>query len=268
MTQANIRISKFLSLVLRHKPEEIGITLDPAGWIDVDSLLAACAAHGSPITRDQLDSIVAGSDKQRFAFSEDRLRIRANQGHSVEVELGYAPAEPPEILYHGTAEKYVDSIRREGLLKRQRHHVHLSPTVQTAAAVMSMHQRDWADAERRLQKARDLATGRRTVGVGVGHRGASGAHSLPPAADLSAQDYTLLQRHYWGKESIVAIARNLELPADVLRQRHCRLIQRLRALRRSPDSGKKKKEFVSRFAVGGFYLIGYAISGKQEFFQL
>src|SRR5882724_880546 len=134
MGKREVQISKILSLVLRHKPEEIGVALDEGGWIEVDTLLKACAAHGFAISGVELDAVVAGSDKQRFAFSEDRLRIRANQGHSVEVELGYAPAEPPEVLYHGTAEKYVDAIRREGLLKRQRHHVHLSPTVQTAAA--------------------------------------------------------------------------------------------------------------------------------------
>ena len=139
MAQQDVRTSKLLSLVLRHKPQEIGITLDPAGWVEVDVLLAALAAHGSPITREQLDAIVAGSDKQRFALSEDRSKIRANQGHSVEVELGHAPAEPPDTLYHGTAEKYVDAIRREGLQKRKRHHVHLSPTAQTAAAVGTRH---------------------------------------------------------------------------------------------------------------------------------
>ena len=139
MSKRDVQVSKFLSLVLRHKPEEVGITLDPAGWVAVDTLLEAMGAQGTRISREDLDRIVAGSDKQRFAFSEDRTRIRANQGHSVEVELGYEPAEPPEMLYHGTAEKYVESIRREGLLKRARHHVHLSPTRETASAVGSRH---------------------------------------------------------------------------------------------------------------------------------
>lgn len=139
MARRDVQISKFLSLVLRHEPGKVGITLDEAGWIGVENLLAACGAHGFPISREELDAVVASSDKQRFAFSEDRSRIRANQGHSVPVELGYAPAEPPEVLYHGTAEKYVESIRREGLSKRGRHDVHLSPTPKIAAAVGTRH---------------------------------------------------------------------------------------------------------------------------------
>ncbi len=127
--------SKFLSLVLRHKPETVGIALDEAGWVDVDKLLAACARHGRPITRALLDEIVATSDKQRFALSADRQRIRANQGHSVSVDLGYEPAEPPELLYHGTPERSVPAIRREGLLKMARHHVHLSENVAQTLAV-------------------------------------------------------------------------------------------------------------------------------------
>jgi putative RNA 2'-phosphotransferase len=131
-----IHASKFLSLVLRHEPGRIGITLDDAGWVAVDELLRGCAAAGTAITRDELDAIVANSDKQRFAFSDDRSRIRANQGHSVTVELGYEPATPPAVLYHGTPVKFVDAIKREGLKKMQRHHVHLSeiPEVTLAAA--------------------------------------------------------------------------------------------------------------------------------------
>ena len=139
MGRRDIQTSKFLSLVLRHKPDEIGISLDPAGWVPVDELLRACAAHGVAISRDELNAIVAGSDKQRYAFSPDGQRIRANQGHSIAVELGYEPAEPPEILYHGTAQKYLESIRRTGLVKGKRHHVHLSPTRQTASAVGQRH---------------------------------------------------------------------------------------------------------------------------------
>jgi putative RNA 2'-phosphotransferase len=141
MSDTNTRISKFLSLVLRHKPAEIGITLDEAGWVEVDTLLSACQKHRFPITRPQLEMVVATSDKKRFAFNEDGTRIRANQGHSVEVELGYAPAQPPEILYHGTADRFLDSIRRQGLLKGKRHHVHLSLTRETAAAVGTRHGR-------------------------------------------------------------------------------------------------------------------------------
>ena len=141
MAADNVRISKFLSLVLRHKPEEIGVTLDEAGWVGVETLLSACARHRFPITRQQLETVVATSDKKRFALSEDGSRIRANQGHSVEVELGYAPAQPPEILYHGTADRFIESIRRQGLMKGKRHHVHLSLTRQTAAAVGTRHGR-------------------------------------------------------------------------------------------------------------------------------
>ncbi len=129
------KISKFLSLVLRHQPESIGITLDEAGWTDVNTLLAASARNNMTITESDLREVVAGSDKQRFAFSDDGLRIRANQGHSVEVELGYEPATPPEILYRGTVDRYIESIRRQGLIKGNRHHVHLSPNVQTAEKV-------------------------------------------------------------------------------------------------------------------------------------
>ena len=91
----DVRVGKFLSLVLRHEPGKIGITLDAAGWTDVDALLAAMAAHGKPLTRAELAALVAGSDKQRYALSDDGHRIRANQGHSVEVELGHATATPP-----------------------------------------------------------------------------------------------------------------------------------------------------------------------------
>ena len=127
--------SKFLSLVLRHEPSAAGVTLDEAGWVDVDVLLAGCAAHGQWITLEELREIVRTSDKQRFALSQDGLRIRANQGHSVEVELGHAPASPPEVLYHGTGRQHVASIRASGLQKQKRHHVHLSEGRESAAAV-------------------------------------------------------------------------------------------------------------------------------------
>lgn len=129
------RMSKFLSLVLRHEPGRIGITLDAAGWTDVGSLLEASAAHGVVITRDELAQIVAGSDKQRFALSPDGTRIRANQGHSVAVDLALPPATPPARLYHGTIAPFVDSIRAQGLLKGARHHVHLSAEQDTATRV-------------------------------------------------------------------------------------------------------------------------------------
>jgi putative RNA 2'-phosphotransferase len=131
------RASKFLSLVLRHKPDEIGIALDSAGWVDVDVLLAAMAAHGRAITIDELRHVVETSDKKRFALSEDGRRIRASQGHSVEVELGYEPATPPDVLFHGTVERFLPSIREHGLMKGARHHVHLSADVETATKVGS-----------------------------------------------------------------------------------------------------------------------------------
>ena len=141
MSDANKQKSKFLSLVLRHKPQAAGITLDSAGWVGVDELLAGCARAGVAITHDELLSLVRTSDKQRFSLSDDGTRIRANQGHSVEVELGHAPATPPEVLWHGTAEKHAASIRGQGLVKGQRHHVHLSPTPETAGAVGRRHGR-------------------------------------------------------------------------------------------------------------------------------
>lgn len=131
----SVRTSKFLSLVLRHDPARIGIHLDDAGWTDVAALLAASAAHGVIITREELFEIVASSDKQRFALSDDRTQIRANQGHSVPVELGLPAVEPPTSLYHGTVAAALDSIREKGLVKGSRHHVHLSADVETATKV-------------------------------------------------------------------------------------------------------------------------------------
>jgi putative RNA 2'-phosphotransferase len=134
-----VRVSKFLSLVLRHQPARIGIELDRAGWVDVSVLLAACRAHGFPVTREELGAVVRENDKQRFAFNEDGTRIRASQGHSVGVELGYAPLAPPPVLYHGTATRLLASIRARGLSKGGRHHVHLSADAATAAKVGARH---------------------------------------------------------------------------------------------------------------------------------
>ena len=129
------RASKFLSLVLRHDPARIGITLDDAGWTDVAALLVAIAAHGVPLTRDELVQIVASSDKQRFALSGDGERIRANQGHSVAVELKLPPTPPPTLLYHGTVEAALAGIRASGLVRGKRHHVHMSADLDTARKV-------------------------------------------------------------------------------------------------------------------------------------
>src|SRR5882757_815774 len=120
------RTSKFLSLILRHEPERVGLELGEGGWVSVDDLLRTVNNHGVPLALDQLKHIVATSDKKRFALSDDGLRIRASQGHSVEVDLQYPPQTPPEILYHGTATRFLDGIRQTGLQKMGRHDVHLS----------------------------------------------------------------------------------------------------------------------------------------------
>jgi putative RNA 2'-phosphotransferase len=124
-----------MSLVLRHQPGHIGLAQDGAGWADIDELLARAAAAGRAITRDQLNEVVATSDKRRFALSDDGLRIRANQGHSIEVDLGLAPLAPPELLLHGTASRFVESILRTGLERRSRHHVHLTENPAIGEAV-------------------------------------------------------------------------------------------------------------------------------------
>ncbi|WP_042420126.1 RNA 2'-phosphotransferase [Streptacidiphilus anmyonensis] len=130
-----VRTSKFLSRVLRHDPALIGVRLDQAGWVDVTELLAAAAAHGRRITRAELDRVVAENDKRRFAFSADGRRIRASQGHTVPVELGYQEAAPPTVLFHGTHPAVVSAIWREGLRPMQRHAVHLSTDRETAERV-------------------------------------------------------------------------------------------------------------------------------------
>jgi len=134
-----IKTSKFLSLVLRHEPECIGLTLDPAGWVEVNALLAALRQYGRGITRSELEEIVATNEKKRFAFSESGTRIRASQGHSVEVELGYTPQVPPAELFHGTATRFIGAICAEGLRRGSRQHVHLSAELDTAVKVGTRH---------------------------------------------------------------------------------------------------------------------------------
>jgi putative RNA 2'-phosphotransferase len=135
------RTSKFLSLVLRHEPERVGLQLSEAGWIGVAELLEAVNRHGMALTPDQLKHVVATSDKRRFAFSEDGRLIRANQGHSVAVNLQYTPQPPPEMLYHGTATRFLEGIRKDGLKKMERHDVHLSAETKVTLQVAGRHGR-------------------------------------------------------------------------------------------------------------------------------
>lgn len=109
----SIKRSKFLSLVLRHQPEKVGIILDSAGWVSVDELLEGCRRHGFALTREELEEVVRGCEKQRFAFDENGTRIRASQGHSVKVDLAYEPIMPPPLLFHGTVERFLPSIRQQ-----------------------------------------------------------------------------------------------------------------------------------------------------------
>ncbi|CAA9252336.1 MAG: RNA:NAD 2'-phosphotransferase [uncultured Chloroflexi bacterium] len=133
-----VTVSKFLSKYLRHEPEALGLTLEPGGWVPVDALLAGAAGKGFRIGRDELDQVVAQNDKRRFSIDAAGTRIRANQGHSAAVDLQLTPVPPeevPEVLYHGTVQRFLDAILREGLRPMQRHHVHLSPDVETASKV-------------------------------------------------------------------------------------------------------------------------------------
>jgi putative RNA 2'-phosphotransferase len=128
-------ISKFLSLILRHKPETVGIKLDGAGWANVDELLKGMHQQGKRVTLADLEQVVAEDNKGRYSLSPDKKKIRANQGHSVKVDLGLTPKQPPKDLFHGTPEKFVEIIKQEGLKPMQRHHVHLSADVETAETV-------------------------------------------------------------------------------------------------------------------------------------
>ncbi len=134
-----VLISKFLSLVLRHQPGKINISLDRNGWTDVATLMQQANQYGVKLSLEILEYVVENNSKKRFAFNADKTKIRANQGHSVAVELGYTPLKPPAILYHGTSEKAVASILATGLEKRNRHHVHLSIDKNTAINVGQRH---------------------------------------------------------------------------------------------------------------------------------
>jgi putative RNA 2'-phosphotransferase len=136
-----VRVSKYLSKHLRHEPERLGLELAPGGWVAIEDLLAACAERGFRISREELEEVVARNDKQRFSLDPTRTQIRANQGHSVEVDLQLEPVPPPDVLYHGTGEGTAGVISREGLKRMARHHVHLSPDIPTARRVGARHGR-------------------------------------------------------------------------------------------------------------------------------
>ncbi len=140
MSKHHTETSKFLSLVLRHQPDAIGITLDAEGWANIPELIAAAANNGKLLDHDLLQAVVTTSDKKRFAISADGMRIRAVQGHSTEaVDIKYAEKVPPEFLYHGTATRFIESIRNQGLLPGSRQYVHLSQDEQIALTVGQRH---------------------------------------------------------------------------------------------------------------------------------
>jgi putative RNA 2'-phosphotransferase len=136
-----VKISKYLSKHLRHEPERLGLVLQPGGWVNVDHLLAACAANHFAVSHAELLEVVANNDKQRFSFDESGTLIRANQGHSTEVDLQLEPVAPPDVLYHGTGASSVAAILESGLSRMARHHVHLSATIDTATKVGGRHGR-------------------------------------------------------------------------------------------------------------------------------
>lgn len=139
MSQDLNAISKFLSFILRHQPENIGLILEPQGWASVEDLIAKANQHGQHLSRNLIVQVVAQNDKQRFGLSADGLKIRANQGHSLSVDLALLEKQPPEILYHGTATRFLDSILIDGLKPQARQHVHLSQDKATAIKVGQRH---------------------------------------------------------------------------------------------------------------------------------
>lgn len=132
-------IGKFISLILRHKPNAIGITLDQNGWANTQDLLNGLNVAGKKVDIEQLINIVNTDNKRRFSFNSDKSKIRANQGHSIPVNLGLLELVPPTILYHGTSEKFIESIKQNGIQKRSRQYVHLSSNIETAVAVGKRH---------------------------------------------------------------------------------------------------------------------------------
>jgi putative RNA 2'-phosphotransferase len=135
MDKSLVCLSRYISLVLRHEPRLAQLELDEQGWVQIDDLLNGAQKAGKRLTKELLLRIVRENDKQRFAISDDGQRIRANQGHTVAVDLGLAPIAPPARLYHGTVRRFLDDIFRKGICRGKRHHVHLSVDVETAARV-------------------------------------------------------------------------------------------------------------------------------------
>lgn len=140
MSKSLNEISKFLSYVLRHQPEAIGITLNSEGWVNIDNLITQANQHAESLNRELIEQVVQTSDKKRFTISDDGLNIRAAQGHSTkQVQLNHTEQTPPEFLYHGTATRFIDSIKQDGLISKDRHYVHLSFDEQTAISVGQRH---------------------------------------------------------------------------------------------------------------------------------
>ncbi|AQR96229.1 MULTISPECIES: RNA 2'-phosphotransferase [Clostridium] len=135
----DMSISKFISLILRHKPEEIGLKLDEYGYIKTSDLIKGLNLKGYKVTISDIERIVAEDNKQRYSFNEDKSKIKANQGHSIAVNLELQPIEPPKVLYHGTATRFSESICKEGIKKQNRQYVHLSSGVETATKVGKRH---------------------------------------------------------------------------------------------------------------------------------
>ena len=135
----NNSIGKFICLILRHKPNSIGISLDENGWANTQEQLNGVNTAGNKIRMEQLIHIVDTDNKHRFSFNSDKSKIRANQGHSIPVNLGLLELVPPTILYHGTSEKFIESIKQNGIQKRSRQYVHLSSNIETAVAVGKRH---------------------------------------------------------------------------------------------------------------------------------
>lgn len=138
-SKQDIALGRFLSLVLRHHPQAAFVTLDAHGWADVEALLSGCSRAGKPLDREDLERIVQENSKQRYSFNEDHTKIRANQGHSLPVDVELTQAVPPDVLYHGTATRFLDSIRQKGITAASRQYVHLSADVDTARTVGARH---------------------------------------------------------------------------------------------------------------------------------